>query len=166
MLHGLHTLLLWPSDKWSLRLHSRGSITSGSPAVPSLISLKNLLSHDRRAGHKNRAGCLPDQFRRWVIWAEARTILNEMALGATIPCRPPLHYPIFLDPCLSREWISCSYWVIAPFNLYTAYWMAVATMSSLQLIELGLVCVCVGGRVVEHTHHGWSKVALTHCYSL
>lgn len=51
------------------------------------------------------------------------------SFGATIPSGPRLHYPTFLDLCLTHEWISCSNWVIAPSNLYTTYWMAVADMS-------------------------------------
>ncbi len=51
------------------------------------------------------------------------------SFGATIPIGPWLHYPTFLDLCLTHEWISCSNWVIAPSNLYTTYWMAVAAVS-------------------------------------
>lgn len=86
--------------------------------------LKNFILQSE--GHKNRASCRLDLFRWWVIPAEAWPILKEMALWATIPRGPPLHYSTFLDPCLDRESVSCSNWIIAPSNLYTAYWMAVA----------------------------------------
>lgn len=51
------------------------------------------------------------------------------SFGATIPGGPRLHYPTFLDPCLTHEWISCCNWVIAPSNLYTTFWMAISGRS-------------------------------------
>lgn len=124
--------------------YSATGLPSGSFVKLFLHSKKNFILQSE--GHKNRASCRLDLFRWWVILAEAWPILNEMALGATIPCRPPLHYSTFLDPCLDREWISCSNWVIAPSNLYTAYWMAVAATQH---------CLpkCSWGQL--NTHNGW-----------
>lgn len=123
------------------------------------------ISKWKKPGHKYEARLSAGLVRPVSNTHGSLAYIEWDGFGATIPCGPRLHYLTFLDPCLAREWISCTNWVIAPSNLYTAYWMAVAAMSSVLACRACLIPVTsalTNTHSHSHTHTPIHKETHTH----